>query len=129
MDGRSGTSFEYGRLEIFLRGFWSNICDNASFTPDSAKVACGLLGYDGGAALQFKIDRPFSQFPEEVGFESRILESQVLATRRAFMFCQQTAHVTIFDNMRSGVTSPTTPRTLTAFQLGFCGHDAPGAMG
>eukprot|EP00892_Ulva_mutabilis_P004965 jgi/Ulvmu1/2840/UM144_0005.1 len=53
MDGHAGPAYEYGRLEIFLRGFWSTICDTESFTPDSAQVACRLLGYDGGAALKF----------------------------------------------------------------------------
>lgn len=80
MDGQEGASFEYGHLEIFLRGFWSNICDNSNFSPDSASVACRLLGYDGGAALKFQatFGPPSSDFPEEVGFESRILEDQVL---------------------------------------------------
>ena len=45
--------YEYGRLEIFARGFWSNVCNNNRFTPDSAKVACRALGYDGGVALRF----------------------------------------------------------------------------
>lgn len=52
MDGSSGPGYEYGRLEIFVRGFWSTICDNSGFTPDSALVACRALGYDGGAALK-----------------------------------------------------------------------------
>ena len=45
--------YEYGRLEIFARGFWSNVCNNDRFTPDAAQVACRALGYDGGAALRF----------------------------------------------------------------------------
>lgn len=45
--------FEYGRLEIFERGFWSNICSNGRFTPEAAQVACRALGYDGGAPLRF----------------------------------------------------------------------------
>ena len=48
-----GGRFEYGRLEIFARGFWSNVCNNGRFTPDSAQVACRALGYDGGAVLRF----------------------------------------------------------------------------
>lgn len=53
-DGQAGNAYEYGRLEIFLRGVWSAICDVESFTPDSAKVACTILGYDGGAPLEFR---------------------------------------------------------------------------
>eukprot|EP00892_Ulva_mutabilis_P004969 jgi/Ulvmu1/2844/UM144_0009.1 len=52
-DGQSGPGFEYGRLEIFLRGLWSNICDRPAMSPDAAQVACRILGYDGGAVLQF----------------------------------------------------------------------------
>lgn len=52
-DGKSGVGYEYGRLEVFLRGFFSNVCSDNRFTPDSAKVACRELGYDGGAALRF----------------------------------------------------------------------------
>ena len=61
MEGGAGAGFEFGRLEIFLRGFWSNICSGGSesFTPDSAQVACRLLGYDGGASLVFR--QPFTQ--------------------------------------------------------------------
>ena len=51
--GEAGPSYEYGRLEIFLRGFWSNICSVEAFTPDSARVACSALGFDGGASLNF----------------------------------------------------------------------------
>ena len=54
MDGQAGPGFEYGRLEIFLRGIWSTICDYESFTPDSADVACRILGFDGGAPLEFR---------------------------------------------------------------------------
>lgn len=54
MGGQEGPGYEYGRLEIFLRGFWSTVCAADSFTPDSAKVACTLLGFDGGAALEFR---------------------------------------------------------------------------
>ena len=53
MDGGSGPRYEYGRLEIFVRGFWSTVCDKKGFTPDAALVACRALGYDGGAVLQF----------------------------------------------------------------------------
>lgn len=51
--GGSGAAFEYGRLEMFLRGFWSDICSTEAFTPDSAQVACKVLGYDGGVSLEF----------------------------------------------------------------------------
>ena len=54
VDGEKTSTFEYGRLEIFLNGFWSNICDIESFTPDSAQVACSILGYDGGTPLNFR---------------------------------------------------------------------------
>ena len=54
MDGQDGPGFQYGRLEIFLRGVWSTICDYESFTPDSSDVACRNLGFDGGAALEFR---------------------------------------------------------------------------
>eukprot|EP00892_Ulva_mutabilis_P005898 jgi/Ulvmu1/3680/UM017_0096.1 len=53
VDGTAGTGYEYGRLEVFLRGFWSNVCNNDRFTPDAAQVACKAFGYDGGAALRF----------------------------------------------------------------------------
>ena len=51
MDGSSGAGYEYGRLEIFVRGFWSTVCNNKGFTPDSALVACRSLGFDGGVDL------------------------------------------------------------------------------
>ena len=51
--GSAGPGYEYGRLEIFARGFWSNVCNNNRFTPDAAQVACRAFGYDGGAALRF----------------------------------------------------------------------------
>ena len=59
MEGGAGAGFEFGRLEIFLRGFWSNICSGVSesFTQDSAQVACRLLGFDGGASVVFR--QPF----------------------------------------------------------------------
>ena len=53
VDGAAGPGYEYGRLEIFDSGFWSNVCNNDRFTPDSAQVACKAFGYDGGAALRF----------------------------------------------------------------------------
>ena len=64
MEGGAGAGFEFGRLEIFLRGFWSNICsgESESFTQDSAQVACRLLGYDGGASIVFRqLVEPFTQ--------------------------------------------------------------------
>ena len=53
VDGSAGPGYEYGRLEIFVSGFWSNVCNNDRFTPDAAEVACRALGYGGGAALRF----------------------------------------------------------------------------
>ena len=53
VDGSAGPGYEYGRLEIFERGFWSNVCNNNRFTPDAAQVACKAFGYDGGTALRF----------------------------------------------------------------------------
>eukprot|EP00892_Ulva_mutabilis_P012290 jgi/Ulvmu1/9433/UM051_0061.1 len=53
MESTAGAGFEYGRLEVFIRGFWSGICDTESITPDSAQVACRDLGFDGGASLRF----------------------------------------------------------------------------
>lgn len=46
-------TWEYGRLEIFVNGFWSNVCSSGRFTPDAAQVACRAVGYDGGAVLRF----------------------------------------------------------------------------
>ena len=63
VQGGSGAGYEYGRLEIFLRGFWSTICDTDGFTPDSAQVACSILGYDGGSSIQFR--QPYSDFQAE----------------------------------------------------------------
>lgn len=60
MGGEANASYAYGRLEIFLRGLWSSVCDSESFTPDAALVACRILGYDGGAPLQFGTP-PFGQ--------------------------------------------------------------------
>lgn len=60
--GRGSVSegFAFGRLEVFLRGFWSNICSDVQtpFPPESAKVACRGLGYDGGEPLLFGL--PYS---------------------------------------------------------------------
>ena len=60
MGGEAGPGYEYGRLEIFLKGFWSTVCDTESFTPDSAQVACRALGHEGGAALEFRRRQPFA---------------------------------------------------------------------
>jgi len=64
MDGKKGPGYEYGRLEILLRGLWNTVCDEprgesddsspASFSPDAAQVACSILGYSGGATLEFR---------------------------------------------------------------------------
>lgn len=53
MEGGAGPEYQYGRLEIFIRGFWSAVCDKKGFTPAAALVACRALGFDGGAAIQF----------------------------------------------------------------------------
>eukprot|EP00892_Ulva_mutabilis_P011614 jgi/Ulvmu1/8825/UM049_0005.1 len=52
-DGDAGPAYEYGRLEVFSRGFWSNVCSDRRFTPDTAQLACRALGFDGGAAPYF----------------------------------------------------------------------------
>lgn len=44
-------TWEYGRLEIFRQGIWTNIQGLSAMA--SADVACKSLGYDGGASLQF----------------------------------------------------------------------------
>lgn len=54
-DGQSGPGYEYGRLEFLRWGFWGNVCGVLGFPPESAKVACFLLGYDGGAPLRFPV--------------------------------------------------------------------------
>eukprot|EP00892_Ulva_mutabilis_P011626 jgi/Ulvmu1/8836/UM049_0016.1 len=51
-DGGSGDGYAYARLEVFLRGFWGNVCNavpprafstlGVRFTPDSLQVACSL---------------------------------------------------------------------------------------
>ena len=64
MEGGSGPGFQYGRLEVFIRGFWSSVCDKNGFTPDAAQVACRQLGFDGGAAVQFT--QPFQRREKEV---------------------------------------------------------------
>lgn len=64
-DGQSGPGYEYGRLEIFLRGLWTGVCDASNLTPDAALVACKILGFDGGAALQFRS-------PYSFGSESQV---------------------------------------------------------
>ena len=53
--GASGPGYEYGRLEIFLNGLRSDICSGTQFTPNSATLACRLLGYDGGSRLLFTV--------------------------------------------------------------------------
>ena len=68
VDGSAGAGYEYGRLEIFLRGFWSNVCNGRRFTPDAAQVACRALGYNGGAALRFT--QSFASTLSQVGFAS-----------------------------------------------------------
>ena len=68
VNGSAGPGHEYGRLEIFARGFWSNvllIVCNGRFTPDAAVVACKALGYDGGAALRFT--QPYAGSLGQVG--------------------------------------------------------------
>ena len=87
MEGGAGAGFEFGRLEIFLRGLWSNICsgDSESFTQDSAQVACRLLGFDGGASVVFR--QPFIatknpvSIPHNVVFFMTVLPLEVHAER------------------------------------------------
>eukprot|EP00892_Ulva_mutabilis_P004922 jgi/Ulvmu1/2801/UM141_0009.1 len=57
--GKMAAEYMYGRLEVFLRGFWRNVCPTERFTPASAHVACRQLGYDGGAGFLFL--RPFEE--------------------------------------------------------------------
>eukprot|EP00892_Ulva_mutabilis_P002373 jgi/Ulvmu1/12136/UM084_0063.1 len=64
MGGGAGPGYEYGRLEVFLKGFWSSVCNIDGFTPDSATVACRVLGFGGGASLEFF--QPFSRSPASV---------------------------------------------------------------
>lgn len=56
VNGEKTIYFEFGRLEVFLNGFWGNVCDKESFTPDSALVACRILGYDGGTSIFYYRD-------------------------------------------------------------------------
>lgn len=53
MGGARAPGYRYGRLEVFVRGFWSNVCAADGLTPASAQVACRALGFPGGAALEF----------------------------------------------------------------------------
>ena len=57
--GAAGPGYEYGRLEVFLNGLWSDICSGTQFTPNSATLACRLLGYGGGSRLFFNV--PFQE--------------------------------------------------------------------
>ena len=61
-DGQSGPGYEYGRLEVFRRGFWGNVgvADfstpvNDALTLASVQVACSDVGFDGGAVLRFVV--------------------------------------------------------------------------
>jgi len=81
MEGQAGPGYEYGRLEIFRRGFWSTICDRPSISPDAAGVACRILGYDGGAGLQFR------------GAFERSFENEV-TLQHSVVHCHQHWHVT-----------------------------------
>ena len=56
----AGPGYEYGRLEVFLNGLWSDICSDTQFTPNSAALACRLLGYSGGSRLLFTI--PYERY-------------------------------------------------------------------
>lgn len=49
--GEETPDFVYGRLRVFLNGFWGEVCSTESLTPDAAQAACKVLGYDGGAQL------------------------------------------------------------------------------
>ena len=72
MEGASGPGYQYGRLEILLRGFWNTVCDREGFTPDSAQVACKALGFDGGAALEFRQEHSSSGGENEVRVRVRM---------------------------------------------------------
>ena len=63
-DGQSGPGYEYGRLEVFRRGFWGDVSGKNSFTPESAQVACMNLGFDGGTVLRFTV--PYTTSVEPV---------------------------------------------------------------
>ena len=78
MDGQAGPGYEYGRLEIFLRGIWRTICDSpGSFTPDSAALACESLGFGGGVALEFRQTYiASSRFSSARGFENQVMTTQ-----------------------------------------------------
>ena len=61
-DGQSGPGYEYGRLEVFRRGFWGNVGVAGATTPvndaltlASTQVACSDIGFDGGAVLRFAV--------------------------------------------------------------------------
>ena len=49
-DSTMGPGYEYGRLEVFDAGFWTDLCE---LSPDGAEEACRALGYSGGAAPRF----------------------------------------------------------------------------
>lgn len=66
----------YGRLEIFMNGFWSTVCDRNGFTPDSAKVACKALGWKGGVPVNFL--QPYSA--EFVSEENEVRPADVRQT-------------------------------------------------
>jgi hypothetical protein len=81
----------YGRFEAFNRGTWSAAC--GGFTPDSAQATCKMMGFSGGARLEFPGQRSdkkrvLSDVPIPVtlaavdcsGNESSILDCETLGT-------------------------------------------------
>lgn len=66
-----GPGYEYGRLEVFDAGFWTDV---RRLSPDAAEEACRAFGYDGGAAPRFT--ETFAAFQN-----SRIPVCELLACR------------------------------------------------
>jgi deleted-in-malignant-brain-tumors protein 1 len=43
----------YGRVEVFLNGYWSIICDDGSWSRVDSNVACKQLGFTGPAVAEY----------------------------------------------------------------------------